>query len=99
MNGIILRPSKIYPAGSIKQQLYMMYQRVDFENMLQHSSNRNVPNGIFSDIYEGNIWKNFAIDPKNPTPFFTNDTLDSHIGLAINIDWFQPFDYTVHSTG
>ena len=98
-NGILLRPSKIYPAGSIKQQLYMMYQRAGFEKMLRHSSNRNVPNGIFSDIYEGNIWKNFVINLEEPTPFFTNDTLDTHIGLAINIDWFQPFDYTVHSTG
>ncbi|CAG8651157.1 2000_t:CDS:2, partial [Scutellospora calospora] len=35
----------------------------------------------------------------DPTLFFTNDIFDSHIGLAINIDWFQLFDYTVHSTG
>jgi hypothetical protein len=97
--GALLRPLKLYPIGSIKQQLYMMYQRAGFENMLRHSSDRNVPDGIFSDIYEGNIWKNFAIDPDNPSPFFTKNTLDTHIGLAINIDWFQPFDYTVHSTG
>jgi len=76
-----------------------MYQRAGFENMLRHSSNRNVPNGVFSDIYEGNIWKTFAIDLDNLSPFFTKDTLDTHIGLAININWFQPFDYTVHSTG
>ena len=25
--------------------------------------------------------------------------LDTHIGLAINVDWFQPFQYTTHSTG
>ncbi|CAG8700676.1 1934_t:CDS:1, partial [Scutellospora calospora] len=46
-----------------------------------------------------NIWKNFTINPKDPAPFFTNDTLDSYIGLAINIDWFQSFNYTVYSTG
>ena len=97
--GTLLRALKLYPVGSIKQQLYMMYQRPGFEVMLRHSRNRNVPNGIFSDIYEGNIWKNFAINPDDPMPFFTNDTLDSHIGLAMNIDWFQPFDYTIHSTG
>jgi hypothetical protein len=76
-----------------------MYQREGFENMLRHSSSRNVPNRILSDIYEGNIWKTFAINPDDSNPFFTNDTLDSHIGLAINIDWFQLFDYTMHSTG
>src|ERR1700752_2492520 len=67
--------------------------------MLRHSSKRKVPEGIYSDIYEGNIWKNFAINPDNPSPLFTEETLDTHIGLAINIDWFQPFDYTIHSTG
>jgi hypothetical protein len=36
-----------------------MYQRQGFEEMLRHSSSKNVPNGIFSDIYEGDIWKKF----------------------------------------
>ncbi|CAG8591880.1 2047_t:CDS:2, partial [Scutellospora calospora] len=44
-----------------------------------------------------NIWKNFAINPEDPTPFFTNNILDSYISLVINIDWFQLFDYIVHS--
>ena len=53
--GALLRPLNLYPIGSIKQQLYMMYQRAGFENMLRHSSNRNVPNRIFLDIYKGDI--------------------------------------------
>ena len=53
--GALLWLLKLYPIRSIKQQLYIMYQRAGFENMLRHSSNRNVPNGVFLDIYEGNI--------------------------------------------
>ena len=97
--GRLLRPLSIYPVGSIKQQLYMMYQRPDFEKMLRHSRRRNIPEGIFSDIYEGNIWRTFSIDPSNPSPFFDKTMLDTHIGLAINVDWFQPFQYTTHNTG
>ncbi|CAG8726317.1 10797_t:CDS:2, partial [Ambispora leptoticha] len=36
-DGTLLRPLKIYPIGSIKQQLYMMYQQEGFEKMLRHS--------------------------------------------------------------
>jgi DNA modification methylase len=36
--GPLLHPLSIYPVGSIKQQLYMMYQWPDFEEMLCHSS-------------------------------------------------------------
>src|SRR6266487_4460845 len=67
--------------------------------MLHHSAGRNIPKGLFSDIYEGKIWQTFSIDPANPSRFFAQHTLDSHIGLAINLDWFQPFQYMTHSTG
>ena len=97
--GRLFRPISVYPVGSIKQQLYMMYQRPNFERMLRHSAGRNIPEGLFSDIYEGKIWQTFSIDPANPSHFFAQQTLDSHIGLAINVDWFQPFQYTTHSTG
>src|SRR5205814_3528649 len=31
--------------------------------------------------------------------FFTPDTADSHLGIMINLDWFQPFDSASYSTG
>ena len=54
-NGTLIRPLKLYPVGSIKQQLYMIYQRVGFEKMLQYSSKRKVSDNIFFDIYARNI--------------------------------------------
>src|SRR5437868_9277027 len=32
-------------------------------------------------------------------PFFTPETATTHLGLLFNLDWFQPFVYTQHSTG
>ena len=30
--------------------------------------------------------------------FFRSEVADSHLGLMLNLDWFQPFDGTIHST-
>lgn len=31
--------------------------------------------------------------------FFTTETADSNLGIMINLDWFQPFESLVYSTG
>ena len=49
------------------------------------------------DIYDGKIWKEFTDDQAEP--FFTEEHADSHIGLMINIDWFQPFKKSQYSVG
>ncbi|CAB5200111.1 unnamed protein product [Rhizophagus irregularis] len=53
-------------------------------------------NNIYSDIYDGKVWKNFPFDGST---FFTTETATTHLGLLLNLDWFQPFSYTQHSTG
>ena len=54
-----------------------------------------------SDIYDGEIWKTFPSDTDNlhQSQFFMAKTADSHLGLMINLDWFQPFDSVSYSTG
>jgi hypothetical protein len=73
----------------------MLYQRPDFKNMLKLSGIQRKDN-IYSDIYDGEVWKTF---PFNGNTFFTPDTSTTHLGLFLNLDWFQPFTYTQHSTG
>ncbi|GET63664.1 hypothetical protein GLOIN_2v1763250 [Rhizophagus irregularis DAOM 181602=DAOM 197198] len=51
---------------------------------------------IYSDIYDGNVWKTFSFDGN---PFFTSETATTNLGLLINLNWFQLFTYTQHSTG
>ena len=52
---------------------------------------------MLADIYDGKIWKNFpdTLD----VPYFTPETADSHLGIMINLDWFQPFDSIQYSCG
>ena len=81
----------LYPKPSIKQQLYIMYQRPNFEKMLALSGTRNYDNNYYADIYNGNVWKNFPFDGSR---FFDKKNTTSNLGLLLNLDWFQLFKYT-----
>ena len=48
-----------------------------------------------SDIYDGRIWKTFT--DSNGQLFFYSNHL--HIGLLLNVDWYQPFNHTLYSVG
>ncbi|CAB4487065.1 unnamed protein product [Rhizophagus irregularis] len=93
---IIAVPRMIYPKPSIRQQLSMLYQRPGFEDMLELSGIQRGGVNIYSDIYDGKVWKTF---PFNGDTFFTPETATTHLGLLFNLDWFQPFTYTQHSAG
>src|SRR2546423_46039 len=55
---------------------------------------------ILTDIYDGRVWKTFKGTNDETSPnFFRPEVADSHLGLMLNLDWFQPFDGTNHSTG
>ena len=72
----------------------------DFEKSLRHWSNRQQFRNIITDIYDGEVWRTFKDTNEEGSPnFFRPEVADSHIGLMINLDWFQPFDGTNHSTG
>ena len=88
-------PRMLYPKPSIRQQLSKLYQQSGFENMLK-SSGFQRRGDIYSDIYDGKVWKTFPFDGST---FFAPETATTHLGLLFNLDWFQPFTYTQHSTG
>src|SRR5204862_2915249 len=54
-----------------------------------------------SDIYDGEIWKTFpsSLNTPNAARFFEPETADRHLGIMINLDWFQPFKSAVYSCG
>jgi hypothetical protein len=52
--------------------------------MLKLSSIQRKDN-IYSDIYDGGIWKTFIF---NGNTFFTPDTATIHLGLFMNLNWF-----------
>lgn len=95
-----IRPNLIYPFSGIKQQLASMFLRPGFEESLRHWANRSSDENIMTDIYDGNVWKTFKeTDDEGSEKFFRNEVADSHIGLMLNLDWFQPYDGTIYSIG
>ena len=67
------------------------------ENLLESCFDREIGKNIFADIYEGRVWKTFA--DSNNQPFFVKNTLEVHIGFALNLDWFNPCKHIQYSVG
>ena len=99
-NSISIRPELVYPVASIRQQLSSMFLRPGFEESLRHWINRVQPDNVLSDIYDGWVWRNFkeSLEPESDK-FFRPEKADTHLGLIINLDWFQPYEGTIYSTG
>src|SRR6266480_551571 len=74
-----------------------MFHRKGFENSLRYWANRSGFDNILTDIYDGRVWKTFK--DETSLNFFRSEVADSHLGLMLNLDWFQPYDGTIHSTG
>ena len=77
-----------------------MFLRPGFEKSLRHWANRSSYDNIMTDIYDGSVWKLFKeADDEGSENFFRNEVADSHLGLMLNLDWFQPYDGTIYSIG
>ena len=99
-NSGFIQPELIFPFAGIREQLAAMFRRKGFENSLRHWANRSGFDDILTDIYDGRVWKTFkGTDDETSPNFFRPEVADSHLGLMLNLDWFQPFDGTSHSTG
>src|SRR6266480_3594473 len=101
-SGYIIKPKMVYPLPSLKAQIIAMYRRSGFESLLKKWGNQDSEVDLYTDIYDGEIWKTFPSSVDNSAEqqqFFTPNTADSHLGIMINLDWFQPFDSASYSTG
>ena len=90
-----LYPKQIFCYKSIIESLKEMLVRPGFLEKCEAWRSRKVEDGLLADIYyDGNIWKDF-LNP-NGVPFLS---VPYNFALTLNIDWFQPFTHTNHSTG
>ena len=55
---------------------------------------RTVPDGMLSDIYDGQVWKEFQV--YQGRAFLS---MPYNIGLLLNCDWFQPYKHSQYSVG
>ena len=71
---------------TVINQLEAMLKRPNFAEKCEHWSNRNISNGIYSDIYDGKVWNDFLT-------FKGKDFLKMPRSLTfgLNVDWFQPY--------
>lgn len=96
-NSQIFRPIMTFPLVNIKQQLTLFFGRKNFEMSCRKWAERKNETEALFDIYDGMIWKDFR--DENMEPFFTKEFADTHIGLMLNMDWFQPYINSQYSVG
>ena len=53
-----------------------------------------MPNNILADVYDGSVWKDF-----NSSKYRNYLMTPGNLLLALNTDWFQPFEKTKYSVG
>ena len=88
---VSFQPNLVYCYKSLIDSLQEMLYRPNFLDMCEEWRS---PPGMYNDIYDGKMWKDFQ--EVNGQPFLS---LPYNIALNLNIDWFQPFSHTQHSEG
>ena len=88
-------PVKVYCWKSLVSQMEnILQQRTGLPELCKQWRTRQVEEGVLSDIYDGEVWKNFKW--RDGSEFFN---LERRYGLMLNVNWFQPFkrrsDYSV----
>ena len=92
--GKTLYPFKVFCYRSLKMSLQNLLLRAGFVDACEHWRSRKQRKGVYQDIYDGQIWKDFQyIDGK---PFLAEQNV---FALMLNIDWFKPFKHTPASVG
>ncbi|CAG8670511.1 9119_t:CDS:2 [Dentiscutata erythropus] len=73
-----------------------LLQRPGFKKLLESCYEReNILSDIFSDLYDGQVWKTFKNNQKKL--FFQKFLHKTNIGFAININWFKVTKHTIYS--
>ena len=91
-----LVPRKMFVYHSVIHGLTKLVCRPAFLKKCEHWRIRSstIPTDTYTDIYEGQIWKDFhSIDG---SPFLS---LPNNLCLMLNVDWFNPYDHTPYSAG
>ena len=87
-------PRKTFWCNSISEGLKSILKRPGMLQMCNKWKESESKNGHLSDIYDGKLWKEFNFVYKRPFLDVPN-----YIVLALNIDWFNPYEHTQYSIG
>ncbi|KAG1535078.1 hypothetical protein G6F49_013249 [Rhizopus delemar] len=89
-------PKMLFEYNSIVSTLKKFMCRPGFVDSLLKWKSRPQQQNLMLDVYDGNVWKQFG-SVNGGLPFVQQS--DYNIMLTINMDWFQPFVGTQHSSG
>ena len=70
------------------------YNWAGFAQMCETWRNRQQFTEVYTDLYDGTVWRNFQI--VNSRPFLQ---LPNSLGLILNVDWFNPVKHLEYSFG
>ncbi len=87
----------IFPITNIKCRLQQLYNKKGFEELCQKWTDRPNNDQELIDIYDRRIWKTFKNSDNQL--FFRQQVSDSHLGIMLNLDWFQPYNNSQYSVG
>ena len=87
-------PRYTYSYQPIKVSLQRMLDRPGFAEQLEQWRRRQSREGFMSDVYDGQVWKDFQSEKYNK--FLQNRRC---YGLMLNFDFFQPYKHTPESYG
>ena len=87
-----LYPHKIFCISTLISGLQSLILRHGF--IQQCESTRTSVTGEYSDVFDGDMWKQFQeIDGQ---AFLSNQ---NNYGLLLNIDWLEPFEHVTYAVG
>ena len=89
-----LIPCKVYTYHSLKASLTKLFGKQGFSYECELWRNRQQTPGMYTDIYDGLVWEKFQ--SVSGRPFLQ---VPNHLGLILNIDWFNPFKHIEYSVG
>ena len=89
-----LCPRKVYIYNSIKSSLAKLLGRPAFSQKCEMWRKRCTSPGVYTDIYDGVVWKRFQNICGRPFLELPNS-----LGFILNIDWFNPYKHVEYSVG
>ena len=92
--GSSLYPRLVYCYKSVIDSLQDMLKRPGFFDSCDCWRDRNEKEGVYTDVYDGKLWKEF-LNPEG-VPFLS---LANNYAFQLNVDWFNPYTHTQHSEG
>ncbi|XP_077996898.1 uncharacterized protein LOC144450190 isoform X2 [Glandiceps talaboti] len=87
--GEYLYPKRLYCYRSVKDTLQELLKRPGFREKCQQWTQRQIPEDILADVYDGRIWQEFMTGPDAANTF----------AVMLNVDWFQPYKHVNDSVG